>query len=72
MADINVLDLERLSPGIPKLVRDFPAETPRLIIQPDGVRATVVAGVPLFEDGRHTGAYPGRLLRNGGKAGPGA
>jgi len=31
----------------------------------DGYKATFVAGVPIFEDGKHTGALPGRLVRAG-------
>jgi len=31
----------------------------------DGYAATLVAGTPVFEQGQHTGAKPGRLVRRG-------
>jgi N-acyl-D-amino-acid deacylase len=62
-ADINILDLGRLSPGTPELVRDLPADAERLIMKPSGVSAVFVAGEQLFADGEHTGALPGRLIR---------
>jgi N-acyl-D-aspartate/D-glutamate deacylase len=31
----------------------------------DGYRATIVSGVPIFENGAETGARPGRLVRAG-------
>jgi N-acyl-D-aspartate/D-glutamate deacylase len=35
----------------------------------DGYVATYVSGVPVFENGAHTGALPGRLVRAGACAG---
>ena len=31
----------------------------------EGYKATFVSGVPVFEDGVHTGALPGKLVRAG-------
>ena len=63
VADINVIDTDKLAPGMPKLVTDLPAGGRRLIQKPEGYRATIVAGQVLMRDGEHTGALPGRLLR---------
>jgi len=63
VADINLIDFARLSPGIPQVVRDLPGGSLRVIMKPDGVRATMVAGEVVLENGEHTGALPGRLLR---------
>jgi N-acyl-D-aspartate/D-glutamate deacylase len=30
------------------------------------IKATFVAGTELYDDGKHTGAMPGRILRSGG------
>jgi N-acyl-D-aspartate/D-glutamate deacylase len=37
----------------------------RLVQRVDGYKATLVAGIPVFEDGEDTGARPGRLVRAG-------
>ena len=63
VADINVLDPELVGPSMPTLVHDLPSGAPRLEQRSVGFRATVVAGTVVHEDGRHTGALPGRLLR---------
>ena len=47
------------------LVNDLPAGGRRFVQRVDGYKATFVAGVPIFEDGTHTGALPGRLVRAG-------
>ena len=62
-ADLNIIDLERLEPCVPEVVHDFPAGATRLIQRAEGITATVVGGEVLLEDGEHTGALPGRLIR---------
>lgn len=62
-ADINLIDVAALNPGMPAVSRDIPGGAQRLIMKPDGIRATVVGGETLFENGEHTGALPGKLLR---------
>ncbi len=62
-ADINVIDLDRLRLHHPELIFDLPAGGKRLVQRVDGYRATIVAGVPIFEEGQDTGARPGRLVR---------
>jgi N-acyl-D-aspartate/D-glutamate deacylase len=63
VADINLIDLARPNPGMPQAVRDLPGGEQRVIMKPDGMRATIVAGEVLLENGEHSGALPGRLLR---------
>ncbi len=62
-ADLLVLDPGRLEAHRARLVRDFPGDTERYVTDADGYVATVVNGQVLLEDGRHTGALPGRVLR---------
>jgi N-acyl-D-aspartate/D-glutamate deacylase len=64
-ADINLIDFDRLRLHQPEIVHDLPAGGRRLVQRVDGYRATLVAGMPIFENGEETGARPGRLVRNG-------
>jgi N-acyl-D-amino-acid deacylase len=64
-ADINVIDFARLRLYPPEVVNDLPAGGKRLVQRADGYAATLVNGVPVFENGEHTGAMPGRLVRRG-------
>lgn len=63
LADLNVIDFDSLACAHPEIVRDLPAGGRRLVQRASGYRATVKTGVVTFEDGEHTGALPGRLLR---------
>ncbi|HZR81110.1 MAG TPA: amidohydrolase family protein [Candidatus Binatia bacterium] len=62
-ADLNLIDLSRLRAGATRLVRDFPGEAPRFVVDAEGYVQTIVNGEVLLEDGRHTGALPGHVLR---------
>ncbi|MEZ4452727.1 MAG: amidohydrolase family protein [Nannocystaceae bacterium] len=64
-ADLNILDLEALRLERPRLVQDLPAGGKRLLQDVRGIRATIVAGEVIAEDGALTGARPGRLVRMG-------
>ena len=64
-ADVNVIDLDRLVLHHPELIYDLPAGGKRLVQRVDGYRATLVSGVPIFENGADTGERPGRLVRAG-------
>ena len=64
-ADVNVIDFERLRLHPPEIVHDLPAGGKRLVQRADGYAATLVAGTAVFEQGEHTGAMPGRLVRRG-------
>ncbi len=63
LADINVIDLGRLSLSPPQIVQDLPAGGTRLLQAAHGYRWTIKSGVVTFEDGEWTGQLPGRLLR---------
>jgi N-acyl-D-amino-acid deacylase len=64
-ADVNLIDFDGLRLYQPELVNDLPAGGRRFVQRVNGYRATLVAGTPIFEDGEHTGALPGRLVRAG-------
>jgi len=64
-ADLNLIDRDRLRAGHSRLVRDFPANTERYVVDAVGYVATVVNGEVLMEGGAHTGALPGAVLRGG-------
>ena len=63
VADLNVIDYERLQLTAPRVVADLPAGGKRLVQGAVGYVATVKAGTTTFESGVDTGARPGRLLR---------
>lgn len=67
-ADLNVVDLSRLSLRRPVMQHDLPAGGRRLVQRADGYLATLVAGQSIVERGELTGARPGRLVRLGGAA----
>jgi N-acyl-D-aspartate/D-glutamate deacylase len=62
-ADLVVFDPGRLAAGRTRLVTDFPAQSPRFVVDAEGYAATIVNGEVLLDHGRHTGALPGRVLR---------
>ncbi|MFM7142773.1 MAG: N-acyl-D-amino-acid deacylase family protein [Alphaproteobacteria bacterium] len=63
-ADLNVIDFDRLDLGLPELRHEFPAGAPHFAQDARGYEATVVNGRVLMREGKHTGALPGRLIRN--------
>jgi N-acyl-D-amino-acid deacylase len=63
-ADVNVLDLDRLSLHCPEYVHDFPAGAGRYVQRAEGYRATVVNGQVFMENGNPTGVHAGRTLRS--------
>ena len=63
-ADLNIIDPARLEACVPEVVHDLPAGATRLTQRAEGILATIVGGEVLFEDGEHTGALPGRLVRS--------
>jgi N-acyl-D-aspartate/D-glutamate deacylase len=64
-ADLNVIDLDRLSLGAPVLTPDLPAGGHRLLQRAKGYTATVVSGEVTYRNGEATDALPGRLVRGG-------
>ncbi len=63
LADINLIDYERLELGNPRVVDDLPAGGRRLLQGATGYVETIKSGVTTFADGEETGARPGGLLR---------
>ncbi len=62
-ADLVLFDPTRLRAGSTRLVRDFPANGPRFVVDAEGYTSVIVNGEVLLEDGVHTGALPGQLVR---------
>ena len=62
-ADLNLVDLENLNLRLPEMVFDLPGRARRLIQRADGWKATICGGETTLEDGEHTDARPGRLVR---------
>ena len=48
----------------PRYAYDLPCNGRRLVSESEGIRATFVAGTQIYDDGKHTGAMPGRILRS--------
>jgi N-acyl-D-aspartate/D-glutamate deacylase len=63
-ADIVIFDPDTVRCGPETVVHDFPAGGWRIKEPAEGVHMTIVNGAVLIEEGRHTGALPGRVLRN--------
>lgn len=62
-ADINIIDYENLSLGVPEMVQDLPAGGQRLLQPVKGYKAVFVAGELVIENDQLTTARPGKLLR---------
>jgi len=62
-ADLNVIDLERLSLGALQVTHDLPAGGGRILQSASGYLNTFVKGVKTRERDQDTGARPGRLIR---------
>jgi len=63
LADVNVMDLDRLALDMPEMVFDLPAGGRRLIQRARGYRRTVKRGRVVLQEGEPTGALPGQLIR---------
>jgi N-acyl-D-amino-acid deacylase len=62
-ADINVLSLQDLQPGLKELVHDLPSGETRWIQKAKGIDYTIVNGEVLMERGSPNEARPGKVLR---------
>lgn len=63
LADVNVLDFDRLHLAAPYMVHDLPAGGRRLLQRAEGYVVTIKSGVVTYRNGEHTGTLPGRLVR---------
>ncbi len=62
-ADVTIFDPERLEAGQHFVAADFPGSTERWYVDATGYDAVIVNGVTVMEQGKHTGALPGEVLR---------
>ncbi len=63
-ADLNVIDLDAIDLEMPEVRHDMPGGAINLSQRARGFTATVVNGRVTLRNGEHTGARPGRVLRN--------
>jgi len=66
VADLVLFDPATVTARPPKYAYDLPCNGRRLVSESGGIKATFVAGVQLYDQGKHTGVLPGRILRSGG------
>ena len=65
-ADFAIFDLKTVgSRKRGEMRNDLPGGGRRLVMPAQGMQYTVVNGAVLYEDGKHTGALPGQVLRSG-------
>jgi N-acyl-D-aspartate/D-glutamate deacylase len=64
-ADLMVFDLASIGIKEDEVTHDGPSGTPRRVQGAEGVSHVVVGGQVVLEHGKHTGAFPGRVLRAG-------
>jgi N-acyl-D-aspartate/D-glutamate deacylase len=63
-ADIVIFDPDTVRPLPESIVHDFPGGGWRVKEPAQGIMATIVNGELLLENNEHTGALPGKVLRN--------
>ena len=63
LADLNLIDYDRLQLTNPRVVADLPAGGRRILQGSVGYVETIKSGVTTFRDGVDTGARPGTLVR---------
>jgi N-acyl-D-aspartate/D-glutamate deacylase len=66
VADLVLFDPDTVTAKTPRYAYDLPCNGRRLVAESEGIKATFVAGTQLYDDGKHTGAMPGRVLRSRG------
>jgi N-acyl-D-amino-acid deacylase len=65
VADLNVIDHERLAMRPPEVLHDLPGGGRRLVQSATGYVATLVNGNPIVEQDELTAERPGQVLRSG-------
>lgn len=63
LADLNIIDLDKVKLGKPWLAFDLPAGGKRLLQKADGYVCTIKSGQVTFKNGQCLGVYPGGLIR---------
>ncbi len=65
VADLAIFDDHTVgSTERAKLRNDLPGGAQRLVMEARGIEHTIVNGVPVYENGKFTGALPGTVLRS--------
>ena len=64
-ADIVIMDPETVGSGPVYMKTDLPCDEPRVYADAFGIEQVFVNGVQTIEDGKHTQALPGKVLRSG-------
>jgi len=64
VADLVLFNPDTVTAKTPKYAHDLPCNGRRLVSESEGIKATFVSGIQLYEEGNHTGAMPGRILRS--------
>jgi N-acyl-D-aspartate/D-glutamate deacylase len=62
-ADLMVFDLAGVGVKEDEIVNDGPNGVPRRVQGADGIPHVIVGGQAVMQDGKHTGAFPGRILK---------
>jgi N-acyl-D-amino-acid deacylase len=68
-ADLVLFDPDLVGELEPEMAHDLPGGERRLVQKASGVKMTIVNGTVLIEEGSHTGALPGGILRGRAAAG---
>jgi N-acyl-D-aspartate/D-glutamate deacylase len=63
LADLNVIDFDKVRLPAPYLAEDFPTGGRRLLQKAEGYAATIKRGQVTFRNGEHAGAFPGGVIR---------
>jgi len=63
LADINIIDFDKLNVSHPTMIHDLPLGGRRLVQDATGYIATIKNGQVVSENGKANGALPGKLIR---------
>ncbi len=62
-ADLVLFDPDRLAAGESRLLKDFPADSGRFVVDAEGYHALIVNGQVCMEHGKYTGSTSGHVIR---------
>jgi len=63
LADINIIDFDKLNVSHPTMIHDLPLGGRRLVQNSEGYIATIKNGLIVSENGKPNGVLPGKLIR---------
>jgi N-acyl-D-amino-acid deacylase len=63
-ADLVLFDPDTVAAHEPEYVHDLPGGAKRFVAYADGIKATIVSGKVLYQDGEYQGGLPGQVLRS--------